>query len=285
MQMNNIWFELPPMPYYITIGQTQYEPGQQHPNRRNLGVFDLLFVLQGTLFMGEDEKQWQVCQGQSLLLLPDRYHYATAPCTEETIFFWIHFEFHGTCREIGDSRISLPIRHAWANPYYLRVPQHSAPKQFDSIVRLLELMHEHASANRATAYWKEQQRFMDLIQLLEEEELEGSATSAVVKLAEQTEAYLRRHYQQDLTNETLAEALHFHSNYIVRCMKEIYQCTPMEYLLQYRMEQAKLLLIKTEWPVAKVGEQVGFSYAPYFSSCFKRHTGMPPLTFRKLYAH
>ncbi|MBB3113081.1 AraC-like DNA-binding protein [Paenibacillus phyllosphaerae] len=282
--MNKILFELPPMPYYITIGQTHYEPGQQHPNRRNLGVFDLLFVLQGTLFMGEDEKQWQVRQGQSLLLLPDRYHYTTAVCAEETIFYWIHFEYHGTYREVSDPRASLPIRHAWANPYYLKLPQHSAPRQFASIVRLLELMHEQTTANGATAYWKEQQRFMDLIQLLEEEEQDDSAASSVVKLAERTEAFLRRHYQQDLTNETLAESLHFHSNYIVRCMKETYQCTPMEYLLQYRLEQAKLLLIKTEWPIAKVGEQVGFHYAPYFSSCFKRQIGMTPLSFRKLYA-
>ncbi|WP_269869105.1 helix-turn-helix transcriptional regulator [Paenibacillus caseinilyticus] len=108
-----------------------------------------------------------------------------------------------------------------------------------------------------------------------------SSTSSVVKLAERTEAYLRRHYQQDLTNETLAESLHFHSNYIARCMKGIFHCTPMEYLLQYRLEQAKLLPIKTEWPIAKVGEQVGFHYAPYFFSCFKRHSGMTLLSFRK----
>ncbi|MFB9324711.1 helix-turn-helix domain-containing protein [Paenibacillus aurantiacus] len=282
--MSKILFELPPMPYYITIGQTHYEPGQQHPNRRNLGVFDLLFVLQGTLFMGEDEKQWQVRQGQSLLLLPDRYHYTTNACTEETIFYWLHFEHHGAYRELSDTRTPLPIRHAWANPYYLKVAQHSTPRQFASIVRLLELMREQTTANGATAYWKEQQRFMDLIQLLEEEEQDDSTASSVVKLAERTEAYLRRHYQQDLTNETLAASLHFHSNYIVRCMKEIYQCTPMEYLLQYRLEQAKLLLIKTEWPIAKVSEQVGFQYAPYFSSCFKRHIGMTPHSFRKLYA-
>jgi AraC-like DNA-binding protein len=67
-------------------------------------------------------------------------------------------------------------------------------------------------------------------------------------------------------------------------MKEIYRCTPMDYLLKIRMEQAKLLLIKTEWPIAAVAEQVGFHYAPYFTSCFRRYAGMPPMAFRKQHA-
>ncbi|MDQ6417961.1 helix-turn-helix transcriptional regulator [Paenibacillus sp. LHD-117] len=282
--MNNILFELPPLPYYITIGQTCYEPGQQHPNRRNIGIFDLLFVIQGTLFMGEDEKHWSVGPGQSLLLHPDRYHYSTSPCSEKTVFYWIHFEYQGTYHELSESHNTLPIRHAWANPYRLKVPQHSTPRQFESVLHLLSLMHDQASANGSTAYWKEQQRFIDLIQLLEDERSENATPSSVMRLAEQTEAYLRQHFQQDITNETLSDALHFHPNYIVRCMKEIYRCTPMDYLLQYRLEQAKLLLIKTEWPVSRIGEQVGFRYAPYFSSRFKRHTGLTPLTFRKLYS-
>jgi AraC-like DNA-binding protein len=58
----------------------------------------------------------------------------------------------------------------------------------------------------------------------------------------------------------------------------------MEYLHEYRLEQAKLLLIKTEWPVAQIAEHVGFQYAPYFSSCFKQYTGISPLRFRKQYS-
>jgi AraC-like DNA-binding protein len=58
----------------------------------------------------------------------------------------------------------------------------------------------------------------------------------------------------------------------------------MEYLLYYRVERAKLLLLKTEWPVSAVAEQVGFSQTPYFSVCFKKQTGLSPLQFRKRFA-
>ncbi|MNC57108.1 HTH-type transcriptional regulator YesS [compost metagenome] len=124
---------------------------------------------------------------------------------------------------------------------------------------------------------------MELLSILEDEGRDSRYPSSVMKLAERAEIYLRQHYQSEITNELLGRVLHFHPNYIVRCMKEIFRCTPMEYLNRIRMEQAKLLLIKTEWPIVKVAEHVGFQYAPYFSACFKRYTGMPPQAFRQLY--
>ncbi|WP_274654450.1 helix-turn-helix transcriptional regulator [Paenibacillus humicola] len=280
-----IEMEAPPLPYYITTGHSVYMPGEQHPNRRSLGIFDLLWVMRGTLYIGEDDKQWEVSQGQTLLLLPDRYHYAAAPCRTETAFYWIHFDYHGKWSALDASASpSYPVRQTWANPYTLRLPQYAEPPQLAMAERHLRKMAANSGERRSAAYWSEQQLFMELLRLLEES-LRGEGGGAPgAALAERTEAYLRQHYQSEVTNESLAEALHFHPNYIVRCMKEVYRCTPMEYLHEYRLEQAKLLLIKTEWPVAQIAEEVGFRYAPYFSSRFKQYAGMPPLRFRKQYS-
>jgi len=279
--VEKLLLRMPPLPYYIAIGRTTYQPGEQHPNRRNLGIYDWLFVVQGTLSIGEDERQWEVGQGQTLLLMPDRYHYAVAPCRAETVFYWIHFEYEGEVRQELEGDELPPIRHAWANPRSVRIAQYAAPPRFSRIEQLLARLLEHAEEQGGHAYWQEQQLFLELLPLVEEEDQGVSAPAAVRTLAERTEAYLRAHYASDITNETLAAALHFHTNYIVRCMKAVHRCTPMDYLLRYRLEQAKLLLIKTDLPVAVVAERVGFRYAPYFTSCFKRHTGSAPLAFRK----
>ena len=39
-----------PLPYFLESGKTHYMPGESHPNRRNLGVFDLILVQRGCLF-------------------------------------------------------------------------------------------------------------------------------------------------------------------------------------------------------------------------------------------
>ncbi|MEY8746097.1 helix-turn-helix transcriptional regulator [Paenibacillus tundrae] len=81
----------------------------------------------------------------------------------------------------------------------------------------------------------------------------------------------------------LAEALHFHPNYIVRCMKAKYGCTPSDYLQEIRLDHARRLLVTTDWSIDCVAEEVGFRYSPYFSACFKRKMGISPLQFRKQY--
>ncbi len=278
-----ITMDMPPMPYYITTGLSSFQPGEQHPSRHNLGVFDLLWVIEGTLYIGEEEQQWALTSGQTVLLLPDRYHYAVKPCDTTTRFYWNHFDFGGNWQQTEQAESPVhPVRNAWNNSHRIRVRQHAAPAEFVLAERHLRQLLSYASQRPGDAFWQEQQLFMELLRLLEVG-YRGKDDSPALKLAEQTEAYLRQHFQTDVTNEALAEVFHFHPNYIVRCMKEVYHCTPMEYLHEYRLEQAKLLLIKTEWPISHIAEHVGFHYAPYFSRCFKQYTGMPPLRFRKQY--
>ncbi|MGN7453363.1 helix-turn-helix domain-containing protein [Paenibacillus pasadenensis] len=280
-ERNLVVMEVPPIPHYVAIGRATLQPGEQHPSRRHLGLFDLLWVVKGTLYIGEDDREWEVSSGQTLLLLPDRFHYAVKPCAEETVFYWIHFDYAGAA--VQAETASSPYhsaRNAWENRYSIRMRQYSTSVDLSMAERHLNQLLAYSGELRHEAFWNEQQLFMELLKLLEER-FSGKKSSPIVRLAEQTEAYLRQHYQSPLTNESLAEALHYHPNYVIRCMKEIYHCTPMEYLHDYRMEQAKLLLLKTDWPIAKIAEQVGFQFAPYFSSCFKQFANVSPLKFRK----
>ncbi|MCM3627507.1 AraC family transcriptional regulator [Paenibacillus glycanilyticus] len=278
-----ITLKLPPMPYYIAAGLTEYIPGEQHPSRQNLGVFDLLWVIKGTLYIGEEDKEWEVNAGETLLLMPDRYHYSAKPCERETAFYWIHFDFKGEWaqHEADSASFPLPMRQAWENPYLIQLPQYAAPPEFKLAERHLSQLLACSVEHRRSVYWQEQQLFIELLGLLEERRDRSNSDSPAMKLASRTEAYIRQHYQSELTNAALAEAFHFHPNYIVRCMKEIYHCSPMEYLHQYRLEQAKLLLVKTEWSIAVIADQTGFRHAPYFSNCFKAYTGTSPLRYRK----
>jgi len=52
-------------------------------------------------------------------------------------------------------------------------------------------------------------------------------------------------------------------------------------LLFYRLDQAKLLLLKADWPIAKIAEETGFKQTPHFSRLFTEHAGLSPLRYRK----
>ncbi|GIO88158.1 putative HTH-type transcriptional regulator YisR [Paenibacillus faecis] len=279
----------PPAPYFLECGHTVYAAGDQHPNRKNLGVFDLLLVERGTLFIGEEEKRWELGAGETLLLLPDRYHYAFKPCEDGCSFYWLHFQT--VCPWQESAAGSLPalyqpeehIRVYGTAPYSIQLPKHWHLPYPAQTYRLMDKLLAYTTERQSSAYWSGQQTFDELIRMMDLRQLEQYA-SPVVTVAEQTEAYIKNHYRSEVTGESLSEALHFHYNYITRCLKQVYGMTPHEYLLHYRLEQAKLLLLKTEWPVSEIAKYVGFRHAPYFSNRFTIKNGCSPQKFRKQYS-
>lgn len=76
----------------------------------------------------------------------------------------------------------------------------------------------------------------------------------------------------------------YHPDYLRRCFKKILGKPPLEYLTMLRMEQAKILLTQhTFIGVEKTAYGCGFHDSYYFSTCFKKHTGLSPLQYRKLH--
>lgn len=281
-----VYFAAPPLPYFLDSGWTRYEPGNQHPNRHQLGMFDLLAVESGCLYIGEEENKWELTAGETLLLLPDRYHYSVQPCEETTSFYWIHFHAIGEWQQSELDHASLDHEAHFArfltSPYPLHLQKQWKLPDPEQAYGLMRALISSGGERQSSAFWVSQQKFEELLRLLDLRQ-DDTYTSPVVTLAEKTEAYIKNNYREEITSKTMAEALNFHYNYITRCMKQVYGMTPIEYLSRYRLEQAKLLLLKTEWPIAEIASYAGFENAPYFSNCFTDLFGMPPTKFRKQY--
>ncbi|MEF2965019.1 AraC family transcriptional regulator [Paenibacillus sp. M1] len=279
----------PPAPYFLECGHTVYAAGDQHPNRHNIGVFDLLFVESGILFIGEENREWALGPGQSLLLLPDRYHFAVKPCEDRCSFYWLHFRTVCAWQETSPAvpptlQTEEHVRKFGALPYSIQLPKMWDLPYPEQTYQLMDKLLGYSAERQSSAYWSSQQTFEELLRMMDLRQLEQYA-SPVVTLAEQAEAFIKNNYRSELTSESFSEALHFHYNYITRCMKQVYGMTPNEYLLHYRLEQAKLLLLKTEWPISGIAREVGFKNTPYFSNRFTLKNGCSPQQFRKQYSH
>lgn len=278
-----VLFQAPPLPYLLECGKTLYQPGDHHPNRRRIGVFDLLIVQEGALYIGEEHLRWTVESGQMLLLRPDAWHYSFQACDSETRFYWLHLQTSSNWLETEALDFpGLEREMRYATPYVCQIAKYRQVPDPDSVYALLDELLQASSEPQASAFWHQQTTFLQLLQMLDMRRLTVQRSS-VVAVAEQTERYLKNHYRSEITNKRLSEALHFHHNYITRCMKQVYGMTPMEYLLRYRLEQAKLLLIRTDWPISHIAEQVGFENAAYFTRRFTSEEGMSPSHYRKRY--
>ena len=61
----------------------------------------------------------------------------------------------------------------------------------------------------------------------------------------------------------------------------VYGTTPYNYLVNFRITQAKELLVLTDHSVSEIAQEVGFGDASNFSTRFAKATGQSPLQYRK----
>ncbi|KKC47957.1 AraC family transcriptional regulator [Paenibacillus sp. D9] len=272
-------FRCPPLPFLVEARRASYEAGEEHPSRTDLGMFELIHVRRGALSVTEGDSTWTVEPGQVLLLRPDRPRLGAGACTGETEFDWVHFQFQGEWEETAEGDESTLVGDHYTHT--VRLPKLIAGISGQPAAAAFAVLNEAAASADQGAFWARQQSFLDLLRQLEAAGRAGVYRASASAVAEQAAAYMKENYRESVANADLASALGYHAVYIARCMVETFGCTPQQYLLYYRLDRAKLLLLTTDWPIARVAEESGFRQTPHFSRLFAAHAGIPPHRFRK----
>ncbi|QNK57136.1 helix-turn-helix domain-containing protein [Paenibacillus sp. PAMC21692] len=292
--MSIIEFTVPPLPHYIIGGHADMPPGRKHPGRRAIGVFDLIVVIKGSLYLGEEDRHYEVRAGHVLILRPDAEHYPTRACEEDTEYYWAHFHTLGgwsvaedtlAPARMSDSAEPVPVDEQFAPRLFVkRIPQFAKAVKLTVLEnKLLQLSQMSINDHIHGVRWKQQLLFQEVIDLLSASVEAGSPTPALA-CAEKAASYLRHHYREDITAQSLGESINFHPVYIARCMKREFGCSPFDYLLRFRIQQAKLLLLQTDLSVSRIAEEVGFNQSAYFATCFARFEGLSPRQYRQRFS-
>ena len=101
------------------------------------------------------------------------------------------------------------------------------------------------------------------------------------RLVRKAMAYIHEHYTEGLTREELARYVNASEGHLARCFRQETGITPMAYLNRYRVNQAKMILTKTNQSITAVSMAVGFSDNNYFSRVFRQEVGCSPQVYRR----
>lgn len=99
-------------------------------------------------------------------------------------------------------------------------------------------------------------------------------------IIQQAITYIEQHYAEKITLRAISDELYISPNYLCRLFKQQTGKSLMEYVNHYRMQMAKVYLKDIQYKVNQVAEMVGYNDTRYFSSNFKKITGMTPMEFR-----
>lgn len=104
----------------------------------------------------------------------------------------------------------------------------------------------------------------------------GNYYSSIQKYME--ECYM----DSQFTLGILAEKLELSSGYLSILFKKTFGIPFQDYLLQLRMERAKLLLLTTHLKNYEIAEQIGFEDVNYFSLKFKKYFHLSPKQYKEM---
>ena len=116
-----------------------------------------------------------------------------------------------------------------------------------------------------------------------------SADSSVYTVAKNQDrilsmlAFIQENYAEKLTLEQIAAAAAVSTRECLRCFRTCIRQSPMEYLMDYRIQAAKKFLESTDLAITEIALRCGFNSSSYFTKQFHRLCGKTPATYRKEY--
>lgn len=92
--------------------------------------------------------------------------------------------------------------------------------------------------------------------------------------------FIENNFNSELGLSQIADALGIHKGYLCRLFKQETGENLTDYILRFRIDKAKQLILATNFKLYEVAERTGFSSAQQFSISFKKVTGLTPIEFR-----
>ena len=205
--------------------------------------------------------------GQALLLnCRTPQSYCTAPGQSCWHHYWVHLDAQGsplwTAAAAGQKLTPVQLTGVKMQEYFETLLAQMERSTVDSMVTTGLALHEMLAlcARGILA--------------------QAEATSARQVILQAAET-LRKNYQQELCLADLLAEAHMSKSYFLRLFRRYMGTTPYNYLVNFRITQAKELLVLTDHSVSEIAQEVGFGDASNFSTRFAKATGQSPLQYRK----
>ena len=109
-----------------------------------------------------------------------------------------------------------------------------------------------------------------------EEEIQKS--SGIITEIDQ---YIQQHYTENISRNEIGAAFYLVPEYVAKLYKKKSGKSLKDAINDYRLSQAKALLLTTDRKVSDIALDVGFDNFSYFSTLFKKNLGMTPNEYRK----
>ena len=239
---------------YEAIGEFKSDGEWIHPSRV-IESYEIIFVIDGTVFIEEDGINYELGTNEFLILEPGKHHSGTKNST--AAFYWFYFQ----------TDLELAGKHFKGDEYY------------DLKYLLRKLLH----VTNSHTYPGETADALGLLVFCEYKSIAEKAAVGNSALVERIDEYIRINAKNDISVSAVAERFDYNSDYIGRLYKRSRGIGLKEHIASERMKAAKDLLLTTGLSVKEIAAVMHFHDENLFIKFFMYHEEISPTRFRNKY--
>lgn len=101
------------------------------------------------------------------------------------------------------------------------------------------------------------------------------------KLIQKTLSYIKDHFSEPISLSSAADCMAITPQYLSKLFVQETNENFIDYLNNYRLEQAQIMLSETNFQINEIAKKSGYSDAKYFCTIFKKKIGVTPNQYRK----
>ncbi|QGQ98040.1 AraC family transcriptional regulator [Paenibacillus psychroresistens] len=252
------------------FGNQVCEPGHfWGPGIRQHYIFHYVHSGKGIMRIGD--QIYNINQGQGFLICPDTIIYYKADDDDPWTYTWVGFQglYAKAYLERAQLSRTKPIFYTHGNLWFEGF--------LDEMVKAKNIERNSDVGLQSIMY----RFFAELI--LTAPELKEVPTPAHTKEAYIRKAieYLEIHYSQKISVLNIAQFVGLDRTYLSSLFKEKLGLSLQIYLLQFRMNRAKELLLNQDLTIGDISRSVGYTDPLLFSKMFKKINRVSPKAYRE----
>lgn len=278
---SSIWLRTTPtavalsQPYFVTEAGYFRAGSRFQTSRTGKESYLIFYTVAGEGELVQGEQRVTLGPGTALLIdCREPQRYGTAQTKKSWDHFWVHCDGPGVAalaQVLGAQGVLRPVPVAGVMRDRFERILSLLPRETTESALELSLSVHRILTRMATT----------LLQSSVPGEGSGGRRERSRQLIEESAEYIRAHFTQELDLQTLLDRVHLSRSYFMELFRRYIGTTPYNYLLSYRITQAKELLEITDLPVREIALRVGFSDESNFSTRFTRIAGETPRQYRK----
>ena len=242
------------------------------PTFRGKGRLDyqLIYIHSGCgVFDFGDDKERSISAGNIVIYRPNEMQKYTYYGKDKPVVYWIHFTGNNISALFENYGIDLvkQVIPVGCSAEYVQL--------FNKIILELQLKRDNYAECSMLL-------FKQLLIAMGRATINNEHSSIVTdKLSiESATNYFHEHFHDQILIDKYLEEKNINANAFFKKFKAYTGVSPLQYLLDIRLSNAKSLLESTEYTISEISSIVGYDNPLYFSRLFHRHVGISPREYR-----